>query len=65
MEFIYLLMYGDEWEDIVIFLSKDEAIKASIKYPNNRIEIFSKDDKTNGYIPTYNHYINGQYIQAS
>jgi hypothetical protein len=59
MDFIYVLI-GDEWEDLVIFLSKEEAFEESIKYPKYRIEIFSKNDKT-GYTPTYNYYENGNY----
>ena len=39
MEFVYLLMNGTEWEDIIIFLSKEEAITESIHRPKNRIEI--------------------------
>ncbi len=62
MEFIYVLVYGDEWEDIIIFLSLDKALKESVNYKNNRIEIFSKT-KNSGYTPTYNHYKNGKYIE--
>jgi hypothetical protein len=61
MEFIYLLVDdGCEWEDIVIFLSNEDAIKESIKYPKSRLEIFGKSDK--GYVPTYNYYQNGEYF---
>ena len=60
MEFIYVLVSKDsEWEDMVIFISLEEAIKVSIKYPESRIEIFSKTDKP-GYTPTYNYYQNGE-----
>jgi hypothetical protein len=65
MEKIYLLLCGGEWEDIIIFLSEEEAIKASIENPNNRVEIFSKKENVAGYRPTYNYYENGQYIEAS
>jgi hypothetical protein len=64
MDFIYIFLYGSEWEDVVIFLSKEEAIKESIKHPNNRVEIFTKTN-TSGYRPTYNYYKNGEYIQNS
>ena len=66
MEFVYMLLFGirNEWEDIIILLSKEEAIDASIKYPNSRVEIFSKDI-TMGYTPTYNYYKNGNLVQAS
>ena len=46
---------------MVIFLSLEEAIKVSIKYPESRIEIFSKSEKS-GYTPTYNYYKNGDLI---
>jgi len=45
MDFVYLLMNGSEWEDIVVILSQDDAIKASIDKPNSRVEIFSKNTK--------------------
>ena len=62
MDFVYVLLFGGEWEDAVIFLSKEDAIKRSIEYPKNRVEIFSKAN-TGGYIPTYNYYENGTLIQ--
>ena len=64
MDFVYVLLFGIEWEDIVILLSKENAINESIKHPNARVEIFSKDNII-GYTPTYNYYKNGQLIQNS
>ena len=64
MDFVYVLLYGNEWEDIVILLSNEDAITESIKYPNARVEIFSKNTKS-GYKPTYNYYKNGELIQKS
>jgi len=63
MDYVYVLVFGGEWEDIIIFLSKEDAIKESINRPNVRIEIFGKTDKP-GYVPTYNYYKNGEYIQT-
>jgi hypothetical protein len=62
MEFIYVLLYGSDWEDIIILLSKEDAINESINNPNARVEIFSKNNKS-GYNPTYNYYKNGKLIQ--
>ena len=64
MEFIYLFLSGNEWEDIIVFLSKEEAINQSIQYPTHRVEIFSKTE-ISGYRPTYDYYQNGEYIQNS
>jgi hypothetical protein len=64
MDFIYAFISGSEWEDIIIFLSKEDAIKKSINHPNARVEIFSNNN-TSGYIPTYNYYKNGELIQHS
>ena len=64
MENIYVLLYGGEWEDLIIFLSKEDAIKESLKYPNSTVQVFSKNDKS-GYTPTYNYYENGEFIQNS
>ena len=64
MDSVYVLLYGSEWEDIVILLSKEDAINESIKHPQSRVEIFSKNNNS-GYIPTYNYYKNGELIQTS
>jgi len=64
MDFIYLLVNdGCEWEDIVVYLSKDVAIEKSKRHPSVRVEIFSRNNN-NEYIPTYNYYKNGEYIQS-
>jgi hypothetical protein len=60
MDFVYVLLLGSEWEDIVIFISKEDAIQESIKRPTRRVEIFNKTDK--GYHPTYTYYNNGEYF---
>lgn len=63
MDFVYLLVRsGGEWEDNIIILSKEEAINTSIKYKNDRVEIFCKNIGGTGYIPTYSYYQNGTYI---
>jgi hypothetical protein len=64
MDFVYVLVCGSEWEDIVILLSNEDAINESINHPNARVEIFSKNTKS-GYKPTYNYYKNGYLIQNS
>jgi hypothetical protein len=44
MDFIYLLLGNQyDWEDIMVFTKLNEAIEISIKYPNLRVEIFSKN----------------------
>lgn len=62
MNFVYVLVCGNEWEDISVLLSKEDAINESINYSNARVEIFTKNN-TVGYIPTYNYYKNGKLIQ--
>jgi hypothetical protein len=52
-----LLSDNSEWEDMVIFLSKDQAINESIKFPNRRVEIFIKENES--YVPSYNYIKNG------
>jgi hypothetical protein len=65
MEQVFVLVKGGEWEweDIVIFLSKCEAIQASIKYPRYQIEIFEKKSDESGFEPTYSYYKNGEYYE--
>lgn len=53
---------GAEWEDIVIYLSRDEAIAKSKKIPNVRMEILKKTD--DGYRPTYTYFLNGELVDA-
>ena len=62
VHFIYVLLKGDgsEWEDLVLLLSKKDAIEKSITYKNGRVELFR--NSPSGYIPTYNYYKNGQLI---
>jgi len=61
MDFIYVFFDENNWEDMVIFLSKEDAINESKKYPKARVEIFSITNKL-GYTPTYNFYKNGELI---
>lgn len=65
MGFVYVLLFGSEWEDAIIFLTEEEAIQQSIKYPENRVEIFEQTDKVPGFYPTYNYYENGILIQKT
>jgi hypothetical protein len=62
MEFVYLLLNSSDWEDIIVFVSKEEAIKESKNNPKSRVEIFGINNN-NEYIPTYNYYKNGIYIE--
>jgi hypothetical protein len=61
MEFVYVFLDINNWEDMVIFLSKEDAINESKKYPEARVEIFSITNES-GYTPTYNFYRNGELI---
>lgn len=42
MDFVFVLICGSNWDDITI-LSED-AINESKKYPNNRVEVFTKNN---------------------
>lgn len=65
MDCIYVFCVdGAEWEDIIVFLSKEEAIEKSKKCPNTRLELFVKSPK-GGYRPSYNYYLNGEYIEST
>lgn len=63
MDYAYLLINSNDWEDMVIIVTEDEAIQASMKYPNSRVEIFSKNADI-GYSPTYNYYKNGEMYKS-
>jgi hypothetical protein len=61
MEFLYLSVNDQfSWEDVEIYDSEEEAIKASIVNPQIRIEKFYKLGKK--YRPTYNYYRNGNLM---
>ena len=65
MEAVYVFVPdGAEWEDIVIFSSKEEAIEKSKKCPTVRLELFTISPK-GGYRPTYNYYLDGVLYMAS
>jgi hypothetical protein len=57
-----MLVLGCDWDETKLFLSKEDAIKASIQHPKERVEVFCKAI-TSGYKATYNYYRNGEYIQ--
>lgn len=63
MDYVYMFTVdGAEWEDIVIYLSKEEAIAKSKKVPKVRMEIFKKTE--DGYRPTYTYFLNGELVDA-
>jgi hypothetical protein len=65
MDNVYLLVVdGAEWEDIIVYLTKEEALEKSKAWPNTRVEIFSKSEK-GGYRPTYKYFLNGILIDNS
>lgn len=56
---VYVWFNGGDPEDTIIFLSKEEAIETSIKYPNIMIEIFTRAKL--GYQMSDTYYRNGVY----
>ena len=65
MDYIYVFVTdGAELEDLIIYLSKEEAIEKSKKCPKVRLEIFKKSPN-GGYRPTYNYYLDGVYIETT
>jgi len=62
MDFVYVFLDINNWKDIIIFLSKEDAINESKKYPKARVEIFKINQEV-GYTPTYNFYKNGELIE--
>jgi len=64
MDFVYLFIDENNWEDMIIFLTEEDAINESKKYPKARVEIFSITNKF-GYRPTYNFYKNGELITTN
>lgn len=65
MEFVYVLLVEDgaEWEDLVIFVTEEEALRMSIQYPKHRVEVFRRKQDHGGFEPTYTYIKNGKYVQ--
>jgi|APGre2960657373_1045057.scaffolds.fasta_scaffold145826_2 hypothetical protein len=62
MEVYLFVVDGAEWEDIVVYISKEDAIAKSLKHPKIRLEIFSRGDD-GGYRPTYSYFMNGKLFE--
>lgn len=62
MKYLYVSIIND-LEDMIIFLTEEQAIQASIRKPNTRVEVFEKtfdfNGNFNGYLVTSNYYKNG------
>lgn len=50
---------------MVILLTQEESIQMSLKYPNSRIEVFSKNKDLVGYSPAYSYYKNGKFYKLT
>ncbi len=63
MKHLYVNIGSDPEDIIIIYLKEDEAIQASIRNSNSRIELFEKtfdlNGDFNGYLSTHNYYKNG------
>lgn len=65
MEFVYVFtVNGAEWEDLIIFVTKEEAIEKSKKFPKVRLDIF-KRSPNGGFYPTYNYYLDGILVETN
>lgn len=63
MECIYLFVVdGAEWEDIIVYLTEEEAINKSKKCPKSCVQIFNKSPN-GGYHPSYTYFLNGVLIK--
>jgi len=62
LDYLYVSIIND-LEDRIIFLTEEQAIQASIRKPNTRVEVFEKafdlNGDFNGYISTHSYYKNG------
>ena len=66
MEYLYMMICdGGEWEDMLVYNTEDEAVHASIRNPDFRIEIFARNNGRGPFSPTYRYYQNGQLYESS
>ena len=54
---------GAEWEDMIVYTSKEEAIAKSKEWTITAIQVFSKTE--DGYRPSYKYYLNGELYPLS
>jgi hypothetical protein len=65
MEYLYMLNGdGFEWEDMLLYMTEEHAMSASLRYPHRRVEIFQRDSHGT-YSPTYDYWENGKLVKAS
>jgi hypothetical protein len=62
MEVYLFVVDGAEWEDIVVYISKEAAIAKSLKHPKIRLEIFALEHD-GGYRPSYSYFLNGELVE--
>lgn len=66
MDYLYVFIPINNWEDMIIFLSKEDAKNESKKYPDARVEIFTINNESSaGFTPTYHFYKNGDFVVKS
>ena len=58
MDTLYMIIGGDEWEDMKLLDNEKHAFEYSAKYPQIRVEEFKKNEK-GVYLPTYNYFKDG------
>jgi hypothetical protein len=63
MKHLYVNIGSDPEDIIIIYITEDQAIQASLRKPNSKVEIFEKtfdfNGNFNGYLATSNYYKNG------
>ena len=57
---IFLVCRG-EWEDLIVFVSRETALEYSKKHPRAIIQIFAGDECM---VPTYTYYQNGIIVDS-
>jgi hypothetical protein len=77
MDYLYVLRNRERYlYDLQIYKTKEEAMEASIRHPECRVEIFAKKDPSisnnsseeideKAYHPTGNYYIHGIHIHVN
>ena len=64
MEVFVFTPNSAEWEDMIVYTDKEDAITKSKKHPKVRLEIFVRGCD-GGYRPTYSYFLNGSIVQTS
>ncbi len=62
MEYLYMMISENgptDWEDTLLYNAEQDAIQASLRHPDYRVEIFARSNPSSPFTATYKYFKNG------